>query len=110
MQNLNLVFFQEILVLYKLLSIAHEIYESFDRNLETRGIFLDISKAFDRVWHQGLLFKLKSNGIEAILKKLFVSGVAPGYDFKIIIFYPPARYIFCMLLFFLFIYFLNVLL
>ena len=51
----------------QLLSITHEIYESFDCNLESRGLFLDISKAFDRVWHQGLLFKLKSNGIDGPL-------------------------------------------
>ena len=51
----------------QLLSITHEIYESFDCNLETRGSFLDISKAFDRVWHEGLLFKLKSNGIDGPL-------------------------------------------
>ena len=35
--------------------------------LKTRGIFLDISKAFDKVWHKGLLFKLKSYGIEGKL-------------------------------------------
>ena len=29
-------------------------------SLETRGVFLDISKAFDRVWHEGFLYKLKS--------------------------------------------------
>ena len=30
---------------------------------EVRAIFCDVSKAFDRVWHKGLLFKLKSVGI-----------------------------------------------
>ena len=35
-----------------------------------RGIFLDISKALDKVWHEGLLFKLSSNGISGNLLKL----------------------------------------
>ena len=43
---------------------------SFDLSLELRAIFLDISKAFDKVWHPGLLFKLKSYGIEGNLLKL----------------------------------------
>ena len=30
-------------------------------------MFLDISKAFDKVWHQGLLYKLKHNGISGNL-------------------------------------------
>ena len=36
---------------YQLLSIFHDIYKSFNCNppLEVSGIFLDISKAFDRV-------------------------------------------------------------
>ena len=46
-----------------LLSINHEILNAFDKGLEVRGIFLDISKAFDKVWHNGLVFKLCQNGI-----------------------------------------------
>ena len=33
----------------QLLSITHEIYKSFDDGLEVRSVFLDISKAFDKV-------------------------------------------------------------
>ena len=47
----------------QLLSITHEIYQSLDDNLEVRAVFLDISKAFDKVWHKDLIFKLKQNGI-----------------------------------------------
>ena len=47
----------------QLLSITHEIYQSFDDSLEVRAVFLDISKAFDKVWHKDLIFKLKQNGI-----------------------------------------------
>ena len=47
----------------QLLSITHEIYQSFVDNLEVRAVFLDISKAFDKVWHKGFIFKLKQNGI-----------------------------------------------
>ena len=51
----------------QLLSIAHEILSAFDDGHEVRGVFLDISKAFDRVWHEGLLFKLLQNGISGEL-------------------------------------------
>ena len=40
----------------QLLSIAHEIYESFDAGLEVRCVFLDILKAFDKVWHDRISF------------------------------------------------------
>ena len=45
----------------QLLCITLDIYQSLDDDLETRGVFLDISKTFDKVWHDGLLFKLKQN-------------------------------------------------
>ena len=46
----------------QLLPIIHEIQTNLDSNfpVEVRGVLLDISKAFDKVWHKGLLFKLKS--------------------------------------------------
>ena len=39
----------------QLLSINHEILNAFDKGLEVREIFLDISKPFDKVWHDGLI-------------------------------------------------------
>ena len=53
----------------QLVSITHWIYESFDVNHENRGIFLDISEAFDKVWHDRILFKLTQNGISGNLLK-----------------------------------------
>ena len=47
----------------QLLSISHEIFTPFDNRLEVRSVFLDISKAFDKVWHERLIFKLKQNDI-----------------------------------------------
>ena len=48
------------------LSIIHEIQTAFDENptVDVRGVFLDISKAFYEVWHDGIIFKLKSYGVE----------------------------------------------
>ena len=43
----------------QLLSITHDIYQSFDDGFEVRGVFLDISTTFDKVWHKGLTYKLK---------------------------------------------------
>ena len=54
----------------------HEIHENFDCGLEVRSIYLDMSKAFDKVWHEGLIFKLKQNGIEGKLLNLFSDYLA----------------------------------
>ena len=43
--------------------ISERIYCSLDKAGEGRAVALDISKAFDRVWHDGLLRKIKSYGI-----------------------------------------------
>ena len=54
----------------QLLSITHEIYQSFDEGFDVRSVFLHISKAFDKVWHDGIIFKLKQNGISGNLLNL----------------------------------------
>ena len=54
----------------QLLSITHEIHLSFDDGFDDRNVFLDISNAFDKVWHDGLIFKLKQNGISGNLLNL----------------------------------------
>ena len=43
--------------------VSDRIARAFNRSGATRAVALDISKAFDRVWHAGLLHKLNSYGI-----------------------------------------------
>ena len=52
---------------FQLVFITHEIYKSFDEGHE---VFLDILKASDKVWHDGIIFKLTQNGISGNLLKL----------------------------------------
>ena len=40
--------------------VSDRIHRDFNRSGATRAVALDISKAFDRVWHAGLLHKLRS--------------------------------------------------
>ena len=51
----------------QLLSITREIYKYFENGFEVRGVFLDISKAPDKVWHKGIICKLNYNGISGRL-------------------------------------------
>ena len=40
--------------------VFDRIAKAFNRSVATRAVAIDISKVFDRVWHAGLLHKLKS--------------------------------------------------
>lgn len=57
----------------QLTGICPEIYRAFDEGDEIRAVFLDFSKAFDKVWHRGLSYKLEQVGIKGNLLKWFGS-------------------------------------
>ena len=56
----------------KLLSILNW-YPPVDctKSFEVRAVFIDISKAFDKVWYEGLDFNLEQNGTSGSPLKLF---------------------------------------
>ncbi len=43
--------------------IIHTIYRALDMGKEIRMVFLDLSKAFDKVWYRGLIHKLENLGV-----------------------------------------------
>jgi hypothetical protein len=47
----------------QLVSICHNISQALDDGDEMLSVFLDFKKAFDKVWHKGLIFKLKQIGV-----------------------------------------------
>ena len=51
--------------------VSDRIAMALNRSGTTRVVALDISKAFDRVWHAGLLHKLRSYGIPGQIFLLF---------------------------------------
>ena len=58
----------------QLIFLVDKMHSSLDINLEVRSVFLDMSKAFDKVWHEGLLFKLRINGKLINLLKSYLSN------------------------------------
>ena len=62
----------------QLFSVTHEIYQSFDDSLQVRAVFLDISKA--KVWHKGLILKLKQNGIPDKILNIIIDFLSFGKE------------------------------
>ena len=60
-------FLQHHSTVFQLIDIFHYICQAFDNNIFSCIVFLGVSKAFDRVWHKGLMFKFRQNGIEGKL-------------------------------------------
>lgn len=57
----------------QLIFLVHKIYKALEEGKEVRVVFLDISKAFDKVWHAGLLRKLEALGVQSPLLQWFES-------------------------------------
>ena len=59
----------------QLLTITHKIYSAFEPTPteEARAVFLDLSKTFDRLWHEGLQYKLECCGISGSLLSFITS-------------------------------------
>ena len=57
----------------QLLYIVHMIQLSWTRGDICQGVFLDVSAAFDKCWHSGLLAKLEQNRVEGKCLNLFQS-------------------------------------
>ena len=58
---------------YQLIHTYHHFCQAVDSGKEVRAVFCDISKAFDRVWHRGLLHKLSGIGCSEPILKWFSS-------------------------------------
>ena len=58
---------------YQLIDLYDTFCRALDDGKEVRVVFCDISEAFDRVWHRGLLFKLRRMGICGPLLNWFQS-------------------------------------
>ena len=57
---------------YLLIVVSDRSARDFNRSGATRAVALDIFKAFDRVWHTGLLHKLKSWNLRSDILALFI--------------------------------------
>jgi len=70
----------------QILGKTDDIYKAFEKGSEVAAVFLDISRAFDRVWHRGLLYKMKQMGfnnqllawtenyLSSRFQKVFIAG------------------------------------
>ena len=74
---------------HAIVKLANQIYESFERNQYTLGVFIDLSKAFDTVNHSVLFKKLQIYGIRGVNLARFCSYLAnrkqyisSGHDLK----------------------------
>lgn len=59
--------------LHQLTRVVEYITDGFNTNRDTGAVFLDVAKAFDRVWHQGLIHKISIIGAPVYLTRVIAS-------------------------------------
>ena len=64
----------------QLLDISHLIATALDSRLTMKLLFLDVSKAFDRVWHRALLYKLERLGVRGKVLDWFADYLTERYQ------------------------------
>ena len=89
----------------QLLSIVHDINSSYDCHpmINVRGVFLDISKAFDKVWHDGILLKLETYSVEGKLLNFKVVLNGQTSTWELVKYGVPQEFVIGPLMFLLYI-------
>ena len=67
---------------HQALRVVEHVTERFNHKEATGAVFLDISKAFDSVWHRGLLHKMLEAGISLSMVQLIRSFLI-GRSFRV---------------------------
>ena len=65
---------------HQLSYLYHMFCKALDCKKDVKIIFCDISKAFDRVWHKGLLYKIRKFGIDGKLLAWFEDYLSQRYQ------------------------------
>lgn len=66
----------------QLTRVLHHLANELNEGRHTIGVFLDIEKAFDRVWHEGLIFKLLNTTLPQAYTKILLSFLE-GRNFSV---------------------------
>ena len=66
----------------QILRLVHAVKAGFNRNQKTGAVLIDIEKAFDKVWHKGLLYKMKHYNFPNYLC-LWVEDYLSGRQFQV---------------------------
>lgn len=83
-QNEQFGFRQRHSTIHQLVRVTELISKGFNKKRSTAAVFLDIQKAFDTVWHDGLFYKLIQLGIPKYLIK-FIKSYLAERKFQVII-------------------------